>query len=432
VAQLGLAAEILYFSAFLTVVASLTGWLFGEFDAKQLKGVRALSENTTKLEQGNSDLHTLNSAPAGFAGVGKQFKDMAEQLNATIVQLKESEERTRSIIQDLPLGILTCTSNAIVETANERALKMFGYSASTINGVSLATMLPESDSRPRSSPEPLETVTVKHDTEAVRAGGEKFPAKVWLRPILFADGDRMLVSVADLTKEHEIEKLKQEFIAMVSHDLRTPLTAVHATLTLFRTGNYGTVNEAGMRRIQMMEDLLHRLLNLVNQLLDFEKMGSGQFEIEISATNIQTIIDRSLTSVEAAAGLRNVRLDCAAQQLVVMADEERIVQVLVNLLGNAIKFSPADEVVSVGCSLDGDWIEVSVADKGRGIPEAFQQSIFEKFKQVDAKDSSKLRGSGLGLAICKAIIEQHGGQIGVNSQEGKGSRFWFRLPASAV
>jgi signal transduction histidine kinase len=233
---------------------------------------------------------------------------------------------------------------------------------------------------------------------------------------------------AEKRKREEIEQMKQEFVAMISHDLRTPLTSVQACLTLLTTGMYGELSEQGTENVQMAEGNVTRLISLINDLLDIEKMESGKLKMELTGCSIGDVFDRSLAAVVSFAQQQQVSLVMERTDLRAIADGDRLVQVLVNLIANAIKFSPKDSQVTVSAQDKEEMIVVRVSDQGRGIPSEFRQSIFERFQQVKGSDAKVKGGSGLGLAICKAIIEGHSGEIGVDSEENKGSCFWFSVP----
>lgn len=340
----------------------------------------------------------------------------------------DGEQIDLHVISDLPIGILIVDEQMQIASANDRALKLFGYrSGEPPIGMKLTELLPGVSSGSKSDGRGPDTMTTKQDSQGCKKSGEKFPVKVWLRPVLIGNRKRLLVSVADLTQEREIERLKQQFVAMVSHDLRTPLTSVQATLSLFRTGMYGEISEEGVKRLDVTEEVLERLMNLVNELLDLERMGSGQFDLNYTQTDIQRVVERALASVEGAAKARDIKIAYIPLSQTMFADEDRLVQVLVNFLSNAIKFSPEGEVVRIATTDLGKEIQVDVTDKGRGVPPIAQQAIFEKFKQVQVRDATTFGGTGLGLAIAKSIVESHGGHIGVTSEEGKGSTFWFRI-----
>jgi signal transduction histidine kinase len=173
---------------------------------------------------------------------------------------------------------------------------------------------------------------------------------------------------------------------------------------------------------------------LINDLLDIEKMESGMLELHVQPTDMSLIIKRSIEAVAGFAQTQGISVFMPdKQKQPVEADADRLVQVIVNLLSNAIKFSTKGESVVVAAETKGSKMRVTILDRGRGVPASMRESIFERFKQVELNDERKKGGSGLGLAICKAIVERHGGTIGVEpGPEGKGSLFWFILPTAAV
>jgi signal transduction histidine kinase len=234
-------------------------------------------------------------------------------------------------------------------------------------------------------------------------------------------------------KERAIERLKQEFAAMISHDLRTPLTSIQLFLSMLSKGMLGDVNEKIKDKAGVADRNATRLIGLINDLLDLEKMEAGQLPLARANADACAVVNHSLESVRAFSEKHQVHLAFEnAGSIHVFADEGRVIQVLVNLLSNAIKFSPSGGTVSVSVSSIGTSAKFAVADQGRGVPPELQGAIFDRFKQVDDTDSTEKKGTGLGLAICKAIVEQHGGTIAVDSVEGSGSTFWFTLPLAVV
>lgn len=221
---------------------------------------------------------------------------------------------------------------------------------------------------------------------------------------------------------------KKEMVAMVSHDLRTPLTSVQGSLTLLSAGVYGGLSDRAMKEVTIAENNTSRLINLINDLLDVERMEAGRLEMTIRQTFVSQILEQTSASLESFAKQNNIELDLPETGLSLNADGERLVQVLINLVSNAIKFSPPNSTVTVTVEKLSDCVEFRVIDQGRGIPPEFIDSVFERFQQVKKSDAGR-KGTGLGLAICKAIIDGHGGTIGVTSRVGKGSTFWFRIPS---
>ena len=172
-------------------------------------------------------------------------------------------------------------------------------------------------------------------------------------------------------------------------------------------------------------------MTLINDLLDIEKMKGGKLELSVSAVNIAEVFQQSLQSVSMMAAAKKIRLTVVPTNLFVDGDEGRLVQVVVNLLANAVKFTPENENISMSARDQGRMVEVSVRDSGRGIPEDQLSTIFDRFTQVKASDA-KQGGSGLGLAICKALVELHGGKISVESRVGVGTSFSFTIPKAQV
>lgn len=226
----------------------------------------------------------------------------------------------------------------------------------------------------------------------------------------------------------EASRRKQELMAMVAHDLRTPLTSIRASLSLMSMGAMGEMPDKAKRQIDGAEKNTKRLINLINDLLDIEKMEAGKMEMKFSSCVLQEIFDEAADSVREFAKNAKVEIEVPETSLTFDADQERLIRVLINLLGNAVKFSPPDSTVKLTAEVIDDSVEVRVTDQGRGIPNDFKDKIFVRFQQVNPEDKQEKQGTGLGLAICKAIIEGHNGTIGVDSELAKGSSFWFRIP----
>lgn len=234
--------------------------------------------------------------------------------------------------------------------------------------------------------------------------------------------------VHDVTEERKLEQLKRDFVAMVSHDLRTPLTAVQAFLLFITDGFYGQMPDKLIEKANRSSTEVDRLISLINNLLDIEKMEAGKMQIDPEYAIVSQIIERAFDSVHALSEKTKVELESKVGNDEIFVDVDQIMQVLVNLLSNAIKFSPEGSKVTVTSKEIGDSIEISIIDRGRGIPAAAVDKIFNRFEQVESADQKRKKGTGLGLPICKAIIESHEGKIGVDSKEGEGSRFWIQVP----
>jgi signal transduction histidine kinase len=232
----------------------------------------------------------------------------------------------------------------------------------------------------------------------------------------------------DITRYHRVERLRTQFVALVSHELRTPLTSIRGALGLVASGRLGSLPSGGQEMLDIALRNTERLGRLLDDILDLERMDSGQLAMATQPCSARGLADQAANAMRPMAEQAAVRLQVAGPDATVLADPGRVVQAITNLLGNAIKFSPPDATVWVAAESRRREVLVRVKDQGRGIPPDKLETIFGRFEQVDSSDARDQGGSGLGLAICRSIIEQHGGRIWVESTLGEGSTFSFTLP----
>jgi signal transduction histidine kinase len=227
---------------------------------------------------------------------------------------------------------------------------------------------------------------------------------------------------------NEAARQKKEFMAMIAHDLRSPLTSVHGSVLLLAEVP-GEVSETGRKRVRAIERDLDRLINLINDLLDIEKLDSGKMETTLDLVPVAFLLENAVQSVRGNAARKRITIHSPDTDAELVVDANQIVRVLVNLIANAIKFSPEGSTIEVTAQpVDADWFEFSVSDQGPGIPDEHKEKVFERFHQVSGSKDQQ-QGTGLGLAICKTIVEQHGGVIGLAEQSLLGgSTFVFELP----
>jgi signal transduction histidine kinase len=230
----------------------------------------------------------------------------------------------------------------------------------------------------------------------------------------------------------ESERVKDEFLSVVGHELRTPLTSIRGSLGLLEGGVLGELPQDAANMVAVATVNTDRLVRMINDILDIERMAAGRLSLEPDAVDAAELVSQSIQVVQATADAAGVTLRNDAARIMVFADPDRIVQALVNLLGNAVKFSTRGGVVTVTASSDDEGALFSVTDTGRGIPADRLEGIFERFRQVDASDAREKGGTGLGLPIARGIVNQHGGRMWVESREGRGSTFHFTLPVAGV
>lgn len=354
-------------------------------------------------------------------------RKLAEEL------LRESESRIRLIMESMPVGLLIMDERGFIEMTNNQTDNLFNYKWDDLLGEHLSVLFTNefgkdpsamSDTINRCLGGIVDMTGIKKDRSPV-------PVQVSLTEFTMSGARKLLAAILDVSERHAVEQLKRQLVSMVSHDLRTPLTMIQNTLHILGSSTVGNLDERGEALVSQAETEIKRLVEMINSLLDIEKMQSGRLQMEAGPVSVDSIVSRSLSVVAHSAEMQQVSLEAPETGLEIMADGAKLVQVMINLLSNAIKFSPRDGKVSVRCQEDDrGWLHVNVIDEGRGVPPSQKALIFERFHQVQLSDRLEKGGTGLGLAICKSIVEAHGGIIGVESEVGQGSNFWFRIPVS--
>jgi signal transduction histidine kinase len=238
----------------------------------------------------------------------------------------------------------------------------------------------------------------------------------------------------------KIDAMKSEFVSVASHELRTPLAAIKNAVQLMLSGKTGEINENQAKFLSMAERNINRLTNILNDLLNLSRIESGKIELKFEKVALERVLELTASSLKPQADVKSIQieLEVPEQLPTVYADQEKIEQILTNLIGNSIKFTPEGGKILITAKLFlkeregayGDFVAVSVKDTGIGIPPEHLESIFEKFHQVESSLHRSVSGTGLGLAITKGLVEAHQGKISVESEVGKGSTFTFTLPIS--
>ena len=230
-------------------------------------------------------------------------------------------------------------------------------------------------------------------------------------------------------KLKEVDKMKADFYALMSHELRTPLTSIKEGTNLFLEGLGGEVTEKQKKLLSIIAEESNRLIELVNSLLDISKLEAGMVAYNFAKADINPLIARAVNEIAPLAESKRIRIDKHLQELPMLSlDTERILQVLRNLIGNALKFSLRGGVVTVSSQPTEGGVSISVRDTGPGIPKEHAAVIFDKYRQAVVAGPHKLQGTGLGLAIVKHIVQDHGGEVWVESEAGRGCTFTMVLP----
>jgi PAS domain S-box-containing protein len=344
--------------------------------------------------------------------------------------LTASEARHRAVLENMLGGLLVVDERGFIETANAEAERIFGFARDQLLGQHLSLLMPLSmgpDYQATLREAFKKAISRITEWEGRRRNGELFPFELAMYQFETPAGKRYGGHIRDLSERREVERLKKEFVAVVSHELRTPLTSIRGSLSLLAGGALGELPDEAREVVAIADRNTVRLIHLINDILDLERLEAGRMPMYVSLHPLHGVCERAVEAVRAMGDLQGVRIDNLPTGAHVLADADRLVQVLVNLLSNAVKFSPRGSAVTVSAHEEGGWVEVRVQDHGRGIPQSHRDAIFQRFQQVESSDGRQKGGTGLGLPICKAIVEQLGGSMGVASEMGQGSTFWFRL-----
>ncbi|HEV2279602.1 MAG TPA: PAS domain S-box protein [Acidobacteriaceae bacterium] len=267
----------------------------------------------------------------------------------------------------------------------------------------------------------------------MRESGRSFPVEFALMPMV-DEGESVgsVLSFRDISQRYALDHMKDEFISTVSHELRTPLTSIRGSLGLLSAGMLGPVSDKAATLLRIAVANSDRLIRLINDILDLERMQSGRAPLAFRLVNIMDLARQVIENMQPVADSNQVALLCDGPPAPIEADADRLQQVITNLLSNAIKFSPAKSIVRIAIARKPDGVTLSVIDQGRGIPADKLETIFDRFQQVDASDSRQKGGTGLGLAICRTIVQQHGGRIWAEQNGMQGAIFRVFLPERAA
>jgi PAS domain S-box-containing protein len=357
-------------------------------------------------------------------------------------QLHDREERLDAILSNAAEGILTANELGEIESANQSAYYLLGYSAGELMGKNIFDLFPDAESQTflsqhlginssNKNQQGIDGINTRHQVTGKRRDRADIPLELAITKVEIGTQTLFVTMLHDLTEEKRAEKLKSEFVSAVSHELRTPLTSIRGALGLLVGGVGGALPEKSMAMLTMANDNAIRLTTLINDLLDFEKLEYGGMQFNLVPTSLQVLLEKSIQANQGYAHNYKVfmQLDQTDNDDInVLVDAQRFIQVLSNLLSNAIKFSRDNGQVHIRTSRSTNWVKIEVQDYGIGISKEFKNSIFQKFSQEDAKAARKYAGTGLGLSLAKSMIEKMHGKIGFTSIEGEGSIFFIELP----
>lgn len=361
----------------------------------------------------------------------------AQELHTETEKTEDARARLQALFDSVGDGVLLLDAEGRVLSANPAAQRMFDRSESRLTGEPALSLLEASEANAPLGSKGQKTQFSDFIGQVVEARAIVGP-KRWL-PVDMSVSEMkvrrdtfFILLLRDATPRKQIETLKDEFVSTVSHELRTPLTSIFGSLQLVIGGATGDIPPKGRELLEIARNNTQRLVRLINSVLDLQKLRARAIEMLRVFSSATQIAEASIQSIQGMAELARVRVECAEMPATrLFVDEDRLVQVLVNLLSNAIKVSTAGATVRVEASVRDDRIRFSVIDHGPGIAASDHARLFREFQQLDSSDRRLLPGTGLGLAISKALIEQHDGSIGFDTEVGVGTTFWFEVPVGS-
>lgn len=354
-------------------------------------------------------------------------------------ELRAQSQLLRATVDNVQQGIAVFDAASVLILSNERLFQLMGLEVADwpAGETRLHELLTAAAKRGLKSSTNLEQFTASLLAPSLKgndpsryemSGADGQILEVWHSAI---PGKHSILTVHDVTERRQVVRMKDEFVSTVSHELRTPLTSIRGALLVLNKTSAQALDEKGKKMLEMASRNAVRLTELVNDILDIEKLGSGALTMRLERIDLAQVLQDVCEQLRFLAISYEVEIALSADHsLPVRGDAGRLAQALTNLLSNAFKFSPAGEVVKVTGRNEDGQVKVSVADRGPGVPTNFGSQIFRRFAQADPSHRSGITGTGLGLAITKAIIDQHQGEIGYESRPAQGACFWFTLPIS--
>jgi len=341
---------------------------------------------------------------------------------------RERDELFRQLSSAASEGITIIVDDRVAE-ANNAFGRLFGRELCDVLGRSLLDFV-----APESRDGVARQITIAsekpYDARGRNNDGTTFDIELTIRRITFRDRAALGCVVRDITERKEIDRLKSEFVSIVSHELRTPLTSIRGSLGLMEAGAVGELPPKARDLARIARQNADRLIRLINDILDLEKIEAGKIQLQIAALEPADLVESTVAELRGMAVLYKVSITTRiADRDRIAADRDRVVQVLTNLVSNALKFSPEGGVVEVALTTGTQgFLRFGVRDRGQGIAPDQIKRLFTPFEQLEAANTRRRGGTGLGLAISRSLVEQQGGRIGVDSTVGQGSEFWFELP----
>lgn len=386
--------------------------------------------NVTLNEKKNRSKDELAMLTNSFIEMRDNLAVAYDNLNEAAHTASQNEIRQRTILEHITDGIIVLDDQQRISAANPAVQRIFLYRAHDIIGRKLSSFVIDDFDLDEVLKVTADVDGGRLDTVGLKKDGSRFSLEISASKVSFGEGEMYIVIVRDISERKRVERMKSEFVSTVSHELRTPLTSLRAALQLIKGGVAGELAPSMQNLIDLSARNSDRLLFLVNDILDMQKIESGEMEfhmveVGVADTMRQAVEDNAGYAKKYQVTFKICDLDDQAK---IWADPHRLMQVVGNLLSNAAKFSPKGGTVKIGVERGEGEVLLYVRDYGCGIPEDFIPRLFDKFTQADSSDTRGAEGTGLGLAITRALVEKQGGSISLTSTLGEGTTFLLHFP----
>ena len=424
---------IVVFAVFLVTLAFNFFWQ----DSLVRRPVRRLADAAKRLAQGDFDAEFEVQGQDEISELALTLDGMRADLQSLTGELLDQAQHTQAILDNMVDGLITINERGIIDSFNPAAERIFGYSADEVLGQNIKILMPNPHRekhdeyiRNYQATGVARIIGIGREVEGQREDGSLFPMDLSISEVSRHGRSMYVGMVRDITERKRVERMKGEFVSTVSHELRTPLTAISGSLGLIVGGKLGDLPAQAKSMVDIAHNNSLRLSHLINDLLDIEKLSAGKMQFEMQEQPLMPLVAQAIEANRGYGAGRQVEMAFIGEpvEAEVRVDSQRLMQVLSNLMSNAVKYSPDNGTVEVTAELRPHAVRVTVTDHGSGIPEEFRARIFQKFAQADSSDTRQKGGTGLGLAITRELIERMGGRIDFESVEGQGASFYFELP----
>jgi len=438
--------QVLWIIVGLAIVASVLAVTMGTGVAAWIaRSLARLRTGAERIANGDFSQTITNVTNDEIGQLGATFNRMAERLKESYRRLALSQQRDEAMLQGMGEGLIAVDAEGRIVTANPVAVQLLGveetkvgrpiqdaYQLYDLSGKG-DTVLP-ADQRP--SLRVLKTGEIVHDVYGFHsADGQKHQLSISASPVKLEGKVVGVVTILrDVTKEKEIDRMKTEFISLASHQLRTPLSAIKWFCEMLVSGDAGKLKPDQMEFAKNISDSTERMIALVNALLNISRIESGRIMIDPKPTDLGELVGGIINDLKAKTEEKQQTLIISVNEGLpkINVDPRLIGQVYLNLLTNAVKYTPKGGEITVFISRKDDEVISQVTDNGYGIPKEQQGRIFEKFFRAANAVKVETDGTGLGLYLIKAVVESSGGKIWFKSEEGKGTTFWFSIPVTGM